>query len=55
MFTLSNLGGAFVPWLVGVSSNRLGTLRAGLMLPLIGTTVMFGLYLRDWKPQESAA
>ncbi len=55
MFTLSNLGGGFLPWLVGVSSNRFGTLKAGLVLPLVGTAVMFALFLRDWKPQESAA
>jgi fucose permease len=55
MFTLSNIGGGFVPWLVGVSSNRFGTLKAGLILPLLGTAFMFALFLRRWKPQESAA
>jgi fucose permease len=55
MFTLANLGGGSVPWLVGVSSTQFGTLKAGLLLPLIGTAVMFGLYLRDWKPIESRA
>jgi MFS transporter, FHS family, glucose/mannose:H+ symporter len=53
MFTLANLGGGSVPWLVGVSSTQFGTLKAGLLLPLIGTVLMFGVYLRDWRPVES--
>jgi hypothetical protein len=42
--------------MVGVSSNRFGTLKAGLVIPLIGCAAMFGLYLRDWKanPAEAA-
>jgi FHS family glucose/mannose:H+ symporter-like MFS transporter len=52
MFTLSNLGGGSLPWLVGISSNRFGTLKAGLAVPLIGAVAMFFLYLRDWKPAE---
>jgi fucose permease len=50
MFTLANLGGGLMPWLVGVSSSRFGTLKAGLFVPLMGSVVMFVLYLRDWKP-----
>ena len=50
MFTLSNLGGGLMPWMVGVSSSRFGTLKAGLAVPLIGGAVMYVLYLRDWKP-----
>lgn len=55
MFTLSNLGGGFLPWLVGVSSTEFGTLKAGLVMPLVGSAVMFGLYLRDWKPLDAPA
>jgi len=50
MFTLSNLGGGLLPWVVGVTSNHFGTLKAGLAVPLIGGAAMFLLYLRDWKP-----
>jgi FHS family glucose/mannose:H+ symporter-like MFS transporter len=50
MFTMANLGGACMPWLVGVSSNQLGTLKAGLAVPLLGGAVMFALYRRAWKP-----
>jgi MFS transporter, FHS family, glucose/mannose:H+ symporter len=49
MFTLSNLGGGLMPWLVGVSSSKFGTLKAGLVVPLIGSAAMFVLYMRDWK------
>jgi fucose permease len=56
MFTMSNLGGGLMPWMVGVSSNHFGTLKAGLAVPLIGCAVMYGLYLREWKaaPVEAA-
>jgi MFS transporter, FHS family, glucose/mannose:H+ symporter len=49
MFTCANLGGAFFPWLVGVSSNRAGSLKLGLAVPLIGAALMYVLYLRKWK------
>jgi len=49
MFTLSNVGGGVLPWVVGVSSNRFGTLKAGLAVPLIGSAAMLLLYFRDWK------
>lgn len=55
MFTLSNLGGGLMPWLVGVSSTRFGTLKAGLVVPLIGSAAMYVLYLRDWKPATGEA
>jgi len=50
MFTLSNLGGASLPWVVGVASNRFGTLKAGLVVPIMGGAAMILLFLRDWKP-----
>jgi MFS transporter, FHS family, glucose/mannose:H+ symporter len=49
MFTMSNIGGAFMPWMVGASSNHFGSLKAGLAVPLIGCAAMYGLYLREWK------
>ncbi|HEY3971781.1 MAG TPA: MFS transporter [Candidatus Sulfotelmatobacter sp.] len=51
LFTLSNLGGGLLPWIVGVSSTRFGTLRAGLIMPLIGSGLMYVLYLRKWKTE----
>ena len=49
MFTMSSIGGAFMPWMVGASSNHFGCLKAGLAVPLIGCAAMYGLYLREWK------
>ncbi|MGH9493629.1 MAG: MFS transporter [Candidatus Sulfotelmatobacter sp.] len=48
MFVLSNVGGGLLPWIVGLSSSQLGTLKAGLIVPLIGCLAMFLLYLRNW-------
>jgi len=53
MFTLSNLGGGLFPWMVGVSSSRFGTLKAGLAVPLIGSAIMYVLYLGDWKSDKA--
>lgn len=49
MFTLSNIGGGLLPWMVGVSSTRFGSLKAGLAVPLLGCGTMFVLYLREWS------
>jgi MFS transporter, FHS family, glucose/mannose:H+ symporter len=49
MFTMSNIGGAFMPWMVGASSNHFSSLKAGLAVPLIGCAAMYGLYLREWR------
>jgi MFS transporter, FHS family, glucose/mannose:H+ symporter len=50
MFVLANIGGGLLPWFVGLVSNRSGTLKIGLLIPLCGCALMFGLYLRlhDW-------
>jgi fucose permease len=48
MFTMSNIGGGLLPWMVGVSSNHFN-LQAGLAVPLIGGAAMYGLYRRKWK------
>ena len=55
MFFLSNIGGGLMPWMVGVSSNHFGTLKAGLAVPLIGCAAMYGLYLREWKAAPGPA
>jgi MFS transporter, FHS family, glucose/mannose:H+ symporter len=48
MFTLANLGGGILPWMVGISSSQFGTLKAGLAVPLVGSALMWVLYLREW-------
>ena len=50
MFVLSNIGGGLLPWMVGVSSTRFGTLRVGLIVPLVGCAIMLALFLRHWTP-----
>jgi hypothetical protein len=37
-----------MPWLVGLSSTRFGSLKAGLVVPLVGSVAMYVLYLRKW-------
>jgi fucose permease len=49
MFTMANLGGSCLPWLVGYASNRFANLRVGLAVPLIAGVAMFVLYFSDWK------
>ena len=53
MFVLSNIGGGLLPWTVGVSSTRLGTLRAGLLVPVFGSATMLLLFLHNWTSSSS--
>lgn len=43
MFALSGMGAATLPWFVGMTSTKTGSLRAGLLIPLAGCIVMFAL------------
>ena len=43
MFALAGMGGATMPWFVGLISTGTGSLRAGLLLPIVGCVAMFGL------------
>lgn len=52
MFTLSNVGGGLLPWIVGVSSDQFGTIKAGLFVPLLGCMSMLALFFRDWTRTE---
>ena len=45
MFALAALGGATMPWLVGFTAMQAGSLRTGLLVPLLGCVVMMGLWL----------
>ena len=42
-FVGANLGGATIPWLVGFTSSHVGSLRAGLVVPLISCVLILGL------------
>ena len=48
MFSLASLGPAIIPWIVGIISHATGSLRAGLLLPLGATVVLFLLHLFEW-------
>jgi fucose permease len=48
MFSLASVGPAVIPWMVGVISHTTGSLRAGLLVPLAATTILFLLHLFDW-------
>jgi fucose permease len=52
-FMMSNLGGACLPWLVGIFSTRLGTIKGGLAIPLLGSAAMYLLYLPSWRSVPS--
>lgn len=45
MFAMTGLGGAVMPWLVGVISTQSGSLRTGLVAPLLAAIVLLGLHL----------
>jgi len=46
MFALAGCGGATLPWLAGFVSTRVGGLRFGLAVPLLGCIVMLALNVR---------
>jgi len=48
MFSLAAVGPAVLPWMVGVISHATGSLRAGLLLPLAATVILFVIHLFDW-------
>jgi MFS transporter, FHS family, glucose/mannose:H+ symporter len=48
MFSLASLGPAIIPWMVGVISHSTGSLRAGLLLPLGATALLFLIHLAEW-------
>jgi fucose permease len=45
VFGMAALGGATLPWAVGFCSARLGSLRLGLLVPLIASIAMIGLQM----------
>jgi len=55
MFALSSMGGATLPWLVGVISDRFHNLAIGLGVPLFGSLVMLGLYVANRNSRADAA
>ncbi len=44
VFAAAGLGGAILPWTVGVVSTSAGQLRLGLLVPVAGCLVLFAVY-----------
>jgi FHS family glucose/mannose:H+ symporter-like MFS transporter len=55
MFTMANVGGAALPWLVGFTSNRFGSLRAGMAVPLVAGVSMCVLFMKKRISEHEAA
>ncbi len=50
MFVLAGMGGAVMPWFVGLTSTETGNLRAGLLVPLAGCLAMLALIATMREP-----
>jgi MFS transporter, FHS family, glucose/mannose:H+ symporter len=50
MFALAGMGGAVMPWFVGLTSTGTGSLRAGLLVPLAGCLAMLALITTMLEP-----
>ena len=48
MFSLAAIGPAVISWMVGLISHATGSLRAGLLLPLGATVILFLIHLFEW-------
>jgi len=44
VFSSGNMGGAVLPWIVGIVSKHSGSLRLGFFLPLAGVAAMLAFY-----------
>jgi FHS family glucose/mannose:H+ symporter-like MFS transporter len=42
VFSMASFGGSVMPWVVGVVSTQVGSLRIGLLVPLAGCVIMLG-------------
>ena len=50
MFALAGMGGAVMPWFVGLTSTGTGSLRAGLFVPLAGCLAMLAVIATMLEP-----
>jgi MFS transporter, FHS family, glucose/mannose:H+ symporter len=55
VFGCGNLGGAVLPWVVGVISTNSGSLRLGFFLPLFGVAAMLAFYVAQTQAQKRPA
>jgi fucose permease len=49
IFAMGNMGGAVLPWLVGVVSTHSGSLRLAFLVPLAGCVSMIVFYSLDGR------
>ena len=49
MFMMASFGAACMPWMVGVTSTHMQSLKIGLTIPLGACALMLGLFFRDWN------
>src|SRR5216684_311158 len=54
VFASGNIGGAVLPWLVGVVSTHTGSLRSGFIVPLLGVAAMLTFYVAHDISREQA-
>ncbi|HEY4052830.1 MAG TPA: MFS transporter [Terriglobales bacterium] len=45
VFASGNMGGAVLPWLVGIISTHFGSLRLGFFVPLAAVSIMLAFYI----------
>jgi FHS family glucose/mannose:H+ symporter-like MFS transporter len=55
VFASGNIGGAVLPWVVGVVSTHAGSLRFGFIVPLLGVAAMLAFYIaHGFSPERPA-
>jgi MFS transporter, FHS family, glucose/mannose:H+ symporter len=54
MFMMASFGAACMPWMVGVTSTHMQSLKIGLTIPLGACALMLGLFFRDWSAKDQA-
>jgi MFS transporter, FHS family, glucose/mannose:H+ symporter len=52
IFSVGNLGGAVLPWLVGALSTHFGSLRVGFLVPLLGALILLVVYVANGRPRR---
>jgi MFS transporter, FHS family, glucose/mannose:H+ symporter len=55
VFASGNLGGAVLPWIVGVVSTHSGSLRLALFVPLVSVATMLVFYITNSSTRQQAA
>ena len=55
VFASGNLGGAVLPWIVGVTSTHSGSLRLALFVPLVSVAAMLTFYVTNSSGRQKTA